>query len=106
MPKRKRQSKKKLVGKARLNDARRWLQSRDCPKKKPLVETYSKRYGVGHAVAWDELVSLGYYDELLIQQYEADGVEWEYKVEPRSGDMFVVPKGTEEHELYEIHGIV
>ena len=71
-----------------------------------MLEAYSKRYGVGHTVAWDELVSLGYYDEICIQQYEADGIEWEYKVEARSGDMFVVPKGTEDHELYEIHGIL
>jgi len=105
MPKRKRQSKRKLAGKARLNDARRWLQSREGPRK-ALLEAYSKRYGVGHTVAWDELVSLGYYDEICIQQYEADGIEWEYKVEARSGDMFVVPKGTEDHELYEIHGIL
>ncbi len=105
MAKRKRQSKRKLFGEARLNDARRWLQSCNGPRT-PLLEAYSKRYGVAHTVAWDELVALGYYDDICIQQYEADGIEWEYKVEPLSGDMFVVPKGTEEHELYAIHGIL
>ncbi len=105
MPKRKRQSKRKLFGEARLNDARRWLRSRNGPRK-PLLESYSKRYGVAHTVAWNELVSLGYYDDICIQKYEADGTEWEYKVEALSGDMFVVPKGTEDHELYEIHGIL
>jgi len=105
MSKRKRHSKKKLAGQARLKDARRWLQSRSAPKT-PLIDAYSKRYGVANNVAWDELVSLGYYDHMCIQQYEADGIEWEYKVEARSGDMFVVPKGTEDHELYEIHGIL
>ena len=105
MPKRKRQSRRRLVGKARLNDARRWLQSRNAPRT-PLIDAYSKRYGVTQLIAWDELVSLGYYDDICIQQYEADGIEWEYKVEARSGEMFVVPKGTEDHELYEIHGIL
>jgi len=105
MAKRKRQSKKKLVCNVRLNDARRWLQSRNGPGT-PWVEAYSKRYGVARTVAWDELVSLGYYDDICIQQYEADGIEWEYKVEARSGDMFVVPKKTEDYELYEIHGIL
>jgi hypothetical protein len=105
MSKRKRQSKKKLVGKGRLTDARRWLQSGNGPRKS-LVNSYSKRYGVTESVAWEDLMSLGYYDNILIEQYERDGIEWEYKVEPRSGDMFVVPKGTEEHEIYELHGII
>jgi hypothetical protein len=105
MPKGRRRSKKKLKGEGRLKDARRWLQSRDRPRR-PLVESYSKRYGVTESVAWDELMSLGYYDDILIEQYERGGIEWEYRVEPRSGDMFVVPKGTEEHEIYGLHGII
>lgn len=105
MPKRNRQAKKKLKGKGRLNDARKWLQSRERPKK-PLVESYSSRYSVAESVARDELMALGYYDDILIQDYERDGIEWEYKVEPLSGDMFVVPKGIEEHELYEYHPII
>ncbi len=66
---------------------------------------YSKRYGVNALIADEELTALGYYDELCILHYEKEGIEWEYKVEPLSGDMVVVPKGTEEHELYEIHGL-
>ncbi len=105
MTKRKRKSKKKLNDQERLKDAGRWLQSRNCLKE-PLVELYCKRYGVVQSDAWVELMSLGYYDELVIQQYEQAGMEWEYKVEPLSGDMFVVPTGTQDHELYEMHGLI
>ncbi len=104
--KRKRNSKKKLSGKERrIKDATRWLQSREC-RCKSLVESYAKRYAVSEQTACLELMELGYYDEICIQNYESEGVEWEYRVDGRSGDMFVVPKGSEEHEMYEIHGIL
>ncbi|NHN39990.1 hypothetical protein G8764_22055 [Pseudomaricurvus alcaniphilus] len=100
MPKRKRQSKKKLAGKGRITDATRWLkQLRNFPEN--LVEAYSKRYKVSEIDAREELVGIGYYEAVLIQEYEKIGIEWEYRVEPLSGDMIVVPKGIEEHELYE-----
>lgn len=102
MPKRKRTSKKKLTGEARLKDAKRWLH-RHPPK--DLIAGYSRRYGVSHMTAIDDLMGLGYYDEIYIQQYEKEGIEWEYRVEPLTGEMVVVPKGTEEHEIYEIHGL-
>ena len=102
MPKRNRQSKKKLTGKGRLNDAKKWLFNHP---QNDLISTYSKRYGVVADEAEDELIQLGFYDEIHIQHYEKEGIEWEYKVEPLSGDMVVVPKGTEDHELYEIHGM-
>lgn len=102
MPKRKRQSKKKLLGKGRLKDAKKWLI--DHPQK-DLIAAYSKRYGVTAVMAEEELMGLGYYDELFIQHYEREGIEWEYKVEPLSGEMVVVPKGADDHELYEIHGL-
>ncbi len=102
MTKRKRQSKKKLEGKDRLNDAKRWLINHH---QKDLISSYSKKYGVNYSIAEDELIQLGYYDELHIQHYEKEGIEWEYRVEPLSGEMVVVPKDTEEHEIYEIHGI-
>ena len=88
-----------------MNDARKWLRSGK-GSKKSLVESYAKRYAVSQYTAWDELMSLGYYDEILIERYEEEGIEWEYKVEPLSGDMFVVPKGTQDHELYDIHGLM
>ena len=70
-------------------------------KQNSLVEAYSKRYAVTELVAREELTSIGYYEEILIQEYENEGVQWEYRVEPLSGEMIVVPLGTEEHELYE-----
>lgn len=103
MSKRKRQSKKKLRYKSsRLNDAKKWLANHP---QKDLLNAYSKRYGVNKMIADEELMTLGYYDELFIQHYEKEGIEWEYKVEPLSGDMVVVPKETEDHELYDIHGL-
>lgn len=102
MAKGKRQAKKKLAGKGRLNDAKKWLLSHP---QKDLISAYSKRYGVGSQIAEDELIQLGYYDELYIQHYEKEGIEWEYRVEPLSGEMVVVPKDTEDHEIYEIHGL-
>jgi len=102
MSKRKRQSKRKLSGKGRLKDANKWLSNHP---QADLISAYSRRYGVSHVIAQDELMELGYYDELYIQHYEKEGIEWEYRVEPLSGDMVVVPKGTEEHEIYEIHGM-
>lgn len=105
MSKRKRQSKKKLVGKGRTKDATRWLEAGGCHGK-PLAETYAKRYAISEQTARFELMELGYYDELCIQHYEAEGIEWEYRVEPLSGDMFIVPKDSEYHEIYYIHGII
>ena len=67
-----------------------------------LLVSYSKRYGESDAVAEEELMALGYNDEILIQRYEKEGVKWEYRVEPLTGEMVVVPEGTEDYELYEL----
>ncbi len=99
MPKRKRQSKKKLVGKSRHNDAKRWLMNHP---QKDLISSYSRRYGVNHNIAEDELMHLGYYDELHIQHYKKEGIEWEYRMEPLSGEMVVVPKDIGEQKKKEI----
>ncbi|MCP4397419.1 MAG: hypothetical protein GY801_09005 [bacterium] len=103
MSKRKRQAKKKLRDKQRLQDAKRWLFHHP---QNDLISAYSKRYGVDPQVAEDELMQLGYYEHLCIQRYEQAGVAWEYRVEPLSGEMLVVPQDIEEHEMYEIHGII
>ncbi len=103
MSKRKRQAKKKLAGNGRLRDAKKWLLN--YPQNN-LIAAYSKRYGVTPDVAEEELMRLGYYDDICMQRYEQNGIEWEYRVEPLSGEMFVVPKGIEDYELYEIHPIV
>ena len=102
MPKRKRAAKKKLTGKGRLNDAKRWLQNHPQTE---LVAAYSKRYGVNSQTAEDELMQIGYYDEVFIEHYEKEGIEWEYRVEPLSGEMVVVPKGSDDNDIYEIHGL-
>ena len=102
MPKRKKQSKKKLHGQARLNDAKSWLRQLKQPPE-DFVEAYANRYGISHQTAWDELMQIGYYDEILIQAYKKEGIEYEYMVEPLSGEMYVVPKGTREDELYDYH---
>lgn len=99
MPKKKRMKKKKLEGKGRTNDAAKWLMSKEGPHCKYL-ERYSKRYGVDECTARDELVSLGYYDEILREDLEAEGKEMEYIVNPLTGDLVAVEKGTEEHELF------
>ena len=103
MPKRKRQNKKKLARKERAADAIRWLQKSQKNKPASLVDAYSKRYAISKLDAREELISIGYYEDILIQEYEKDGVQWEYRVEPLSGEMIVVPVGTEDHELYEYY---
>jgi hypothetical protein len=102
MSKRKRQSKKKLRGQARKEDALRWLQLRR-QQPEDYVEAYAKRYGISEQIARNELIEIGYYDEILIRDYEKEGVKWEYMVEPLSGEMYVVPEGIEQHELYFYH---
>jgi hypothetical protein len=98
MPKRKRLTKRKLAGSRGVSNATRWLQQlRTRPAS--LVDAYSKRYAVTNFVAREELVSIGYHDDILIQEYENDGIEWEYRVEPLSSEMIVVPRRTAEHEL-------
>ncbi len=105
MRRRQRRSKRKLDRDGRLEDARKWLRSGN-RSRRPLVESYAKRYALSETVAWEELVALGCYDQLTIDAYEREGIEWEYRYEPLSGDMFVVPKGIEDHELYLIHPII
>ena len=103
MPKRIGPAMKKLIGKGRLNDAKRWLENYGVPK--DIVAAYAKRYATNENEAEAELMNIGHYDGISIQYYEKNGIAWEYKYDPLSGEMFVVPEGTEDYELYEIHGI-
>ena len=64
---------------------------------------YKKRYAVDESTAYEELISLGHQETILIQSYEQEGTRWEYRVEPLSGEMVIVPEGTEEHEIYELY---
>jgi len=98
MSKRKRHTKKKLVGKGRLNDAIHWLKSRDLPA--GLVEAYKKRYSVPETVAREELMIIGYFNEISIQEYETNRTKWEYLMNPLSGELVAAPEGTEECELF------
>lgn len=90
-------SKKRLDKEGRTRNARKWLQQQ-WPKN--LLQAYSRRYSVSETLACDELMMLGYWDEIQIQSYEQESIEWEYMVDGYSGDMKVVPKGTPEWELY------
>jgi hypothetical protein len=75
MPTRKKAKKKKIEGKGRTNDASKWLRSREGPHCK-YVARYSKRYCVDECTARDELITLGYYDELLREDLESEGKKW------------------------------
>jgi len=98
-PQRNRRSLRKLPRDQRKKNARRWLSQRPLPRN--LLSAYVDRYGIARTDAHIELLELGYRDEVAIQAYEQEGTEWEYKVEPLSGDMLVVPKGTPEWELHQ-----
>ena len=99
MPTKKRKSKKKLSGKGRTNDAARWLESKEGPNCK-YIEHYSKRYGVDSEVAREELFELGFSEAVFIEELENDGKDYEYIVNPLSGELVLVEAGTEEHELF------
>lgn len=104
MSKAKRRGKVKLKTAERIRDAQRWLRCNNRPSE--LVGAYSRRYRVSRVTAVDELNSLGYGEDVKIQQYEAAGISWEFIVEPRSGEMYVVPQGSSEYELYMYEGVL
>jgi hypothetical protein len=91
-------SKKKLSPSARVEDSKRWL--RKGIMVHPLTDGYMSRYGVERWVAQEELIDLGYTEEVRIEVYEKEGIEWEFVYDPYSGEMKAVPVGTEEHELH------
>jgi hypothetical protein len=96
--KHKKRSRKKLDAKGRKRDAKKWL-SQGIPK--DLLVTYTQRYGISTFTAHYELVELGFKDNLSIQFYEAEGVEWEYRYDGYAGELKAVPKGTPEWELHQ-----
>ena len=99
MPTRKRKSKKKLDAGSRKYDAIKWLSSKDGPHR-DYVSRYVKRYGVEKVVAKEELYALGYYENVYEDELEAQGINFEYIVNPLTGELVLVPEGTEEHELF------
>jgi hypothetical protein len=82
----------------RKNHANKWLMKN---RPKDLLAGYAKKYGVSQSTAQWELEEIGFRDEIAIQLYEKDGTEWEYKYDGYTGEMYVVPKGTEDWELNE-----
>jgi hypothetical protein len=49
------------------------------------------------------LIELGFKDEIAIQSYEKDGIEWAYKHDGYTGETYVVPKGTPDWELWDYY---
>ena len=88
---------KKLSKERRMKNARKWL---DLHWPDGLLEAYCSRCKVSEVVACNELFELGYGGDVRIEQYERDGIEWEYKVDGYTGEMKVVPKGTPDWELH------
>lgn len=103
MGKHRRKSRKRLTAEERAQDASRWLKSLRLRLRGSLLAEYAKRYGSAEADARLELMALGYYDRLCIEDMEAQGISWEYLVEPLTGESYVVREGTELSELYTDH---
>lgn len=97
--KKKKSKKHNITQEARLASAKRWLQN--LVKIDDLCNAYAKRYKIDKAVAFLELCQLGYKEELIIQGYDKEGIEYEFMYDPYVDEMKAVPKGTEEWELPE-----
>ena len=84
---------RKMTPETRMKNARKWLAAKP---HQDLLSQYRRHYRVTEAVAYVELLQLGYEDQLRIQELEQDGIAWEYTVDPCSGDMVVVPSEYED----------
>lgn len=82
----------------RLSDGKKWLKN-GIPVN-PLTDAYMKRYGVERWMAQEELMILGYKYTVQEENYDREGMEWEYMYDPLADELKPVPKGTEEHELH------
>ena len=91
-------SKKRLNHEERIKDAKRWL--RTGVSVVLLTDAYMKRYAVERWIAQEELMQIGYKEIVQIENYEREGIVWEFKVDGYTGDLKPVPKGTEDHELH------
>ena len=87
----------------RKKDAKFWLHGhiKRTGLPKNLVKRYQDRYRVDKSIAFCELAEIGYYDDVQIEAFEQYGVEWQYKVDGHDGEMKVVPKGTQNSDLFE-----
>lgn len=82
-------SRKNLSPGSRIANARRWLRTFMSGN---LLKAYCKRYHVSSDTAYSELAGLGYYDHLLIQEFEQKGQEWEYEYDTSAEDIVPVLK--------------
>ena len=94
---------KKMNQSDRKKNAETWLRGHIKRNGLPqnLVKKYQRRYRVDKKTAFFELAEIGYYEEIQIDAYEQDGVEWEFKVDGYDGEMKVVPKGTKDSDSFE-----
>ena len=99
MPTQIRRPKKRMDEDSRKHDARKWLRGKDGPLK-DYVSRYAARYGVAESVATSELYALGYYENVYREELESQGISCEYILNPLTGELVLVPEGTEEHELF------
>lgn len=99
MPTSKRHHKKGMDAVSRKHDAIKWLRGKDGPRK-DYVSRYAARYGVAKSVATAELYALGYYEHVNQEELESQGINCEYILNPLTGELILVPEGTEEHELF------
>jgi hypothetical protein len=81
-----------------MKDALRWLRKGNPAR--PLTDAYMRRYRVGRWIAREELMSLGYKDDVQIESYEKQGIEWEYMYDPYSDEMKPVPAGTQQDAVH------
>jgi hypothetical protein len=91
---------KQMKSTARKVDAEKWLSQNHIPSTEILTKNM-QRYDIEEYIAWEDLTSIGYYDEAQIGKFTRDGNEWEYKFDGYENEMKVVPKGTSEWELNE-----
>ena len=67
---------------------------------KDIVAWYSKKFKINESAATIELYELGYYEEIQINYYQKNNIDWEYKYDGFSGELKAVPKGTEDSDLH------
>ena len=81
-----------------MKDAKRWL--RAGVRVMVLTDAYMKRYAVERWIAQEELIQTGHKEIVQIENYEREGIVWEYRVDGYNGELKPVPKGTQDHELH------
>ena len=81
-----------------MKDAKRWL--RAGVRVMALTDAYMKRYAVERWIAQEELIQTGHKEIVQIENYEREGIVWEFRVDGYTRELKPVPKGTQDHELH------